>query len=252
MTQATRGASPRVLVIEGQEANWNELIEGLCIAGYEVEAVHDWESAQRQVLARPPDIIFLDLTKSEQGMSLFRQVRALVAAPLLIISSPEAGIDVADGLEMGATDVVITPFRTRAVIARVGAVLRRVAASAGGGEAVSDAFLSAGPLMIDRNHRTAIIGERSVYLRPIEYKLLMLLASAPGRVRTREELTDRLWGDRSPRSNQSLHAQMHNLRLKVERNPSAPELIMTIKGVGFKLNIGAPSPLGAGTPSPLG
>jgi DNA-binding response OmpR family regulator len=236
MADGSPSAPARVLIIGGQHAEWQEFRDGLSSVGYEVDTVDDWESAQRKLRARLPNMVILDITRTEPfGVALVGEVRAAIAVPLVIVSSPDAGVDVADGLEMGATDVVITPIRTREVIARIGAVLRRVAANA---EATSESFLYAGPLVIDRNHRLAIIGEHSVYLRPIEYKLLLLLASTPGRVRTREELTDRLWGDRSPRSNQSLHAQMHNLRVKVERDPRVPELIKTIKGVGFKLDVG--------------
>jgi two-component system response regulator RegX3 len=243
MAPRTLTPTIRVLIVEGHQSDWHELEGGLRNQGYEVDTVDDCESVRRQLIDRSPDVIVLDLRRPQPLWdTLFRQVRSLVDAPLLIVSSPEAGIDVAEGLEMGATDVVTTPLRTREVVARVGAVLRRVSPTTSEVETTAEDVLYAGPLAIDRNLRTVVIGDRSVYLRPIEYKLLLLLATSPGRVRTREELTDRLWGDRSPRSNQSLHAQMHNLRAKVEREPSAPVLIKTIKGVGFKLDVGMERP----------
>jgi two-component system response regulator RegX3 len=238
MAEHTLVPTMRVLIVEDQQRDWHELKDGLRNEGYEVDAVADCESVRRQLVDRSPDMVVLDLRRPHPfWTTLFHQVRSIVAVPLLIVSSPEAGIDVAEGLEMGAVDVVTTPLRTREVVARVGAVLRRVSVTRIDVEASTEDFLYAGPLVIDRNHRTAIVGERSVYLRPIEFKLLILLATTPGRVRTREELTDHLWGDRSPRSHQSLHAQMHNLRAKVERDPGAPILIKTIKGVGFKLDV---------------
>jgi DNA-binding response OmpR family regulator len=255
MSDGSPAAPARVLIIGGQHAEWHAFKDGLRNVGYEVDTVDDWESARLKLRARLPNMVVLDVTGPEPfGVTLLREVRAAIAVPLVIVSSPEAGVDVAAGLEMGATDVVITPIRTREVVARIGAVLRRVAANFAetGPEATSESFLYAGPLVIDRNHRMAIIGERSVYLRPIEYRLLLLLASTPGRVRTRDELTDRLWGDGSPRSNQSLHAQMHNLRVKVEQDPRAPELIKTIKGVGFKLDVGIADDFCSGNPRKVG
>jgi two-component system response regulator BaeR len=250
MAGGSPAAPARVLIIGDQHAEWQDFKDGLRNVSYEVDTVDDWESARLRLRACPPNMVIVDLTRTEPfGVTLLREVRAAVAVPLVIVSSPEAGVDVADRLEFGATDVVITPIRTREVIARIGAVLRRVAANA---EATNESFLYAGPLVIDRNHRMAIIGERSVYLRPIEYKLLLLLASTPGRVRTRDELTDRLGGDRSPRSNQNLHAQMHNLRVKVERDPSAAELIKTIRGVGFKLDVGIANDFCSGIPRKVG
>jgi two-component system response regulator RegX3 len=247
MAPRTLTPTIRVLIVEGHQSDGHELQGGLRNQGYEVHTVDDCESVRRQLIDRSPDMIVLDLRRPQPlWETLFHQVRSLVDVPLLIVSSPEAGIDVAEGLEMGATDVVTTPLRTREVVARVGAVLRRVAPTTSEVETAGEDVVYAGPLAIDRNLRTVAIGDRSVYLRPIEFKLLLLLATSPGRVRTREELTDRLWGDRSPRSNQSLHAQMHNLRAKVERDPAAPVLIKTITGVGFKLDVGIQRPPGSG------
>jgi two-component system response regulator RegX3 len=230
---------PRILVVEDEESYREALQAGLTKEGFVVELAADGPSGLRSFLAQPPDLVVLDLMlPGMAGTEVCRRMRQLAPVPVIMVTALDAEVDVVLGLELGAADYVTKPYRLRELIARIQAVLRRVAPPDifEPGPSVRREVVTAGPVTIDLARRQAVRSGRIVELSRREFDLLALLLSPPGQVRTREELIDRLWAGLDLADTRTLDTHVRRLRVKLEHDPSDPEYLVTVRGVGFRFD----------------
>ncbi|MFD4691818.1 response regulator transcription factor [Streptomyces sp. NPDC058463] len=229
------GARGRVLVVD-DDPTVAEVVAGyLTGAGYEVARAADGPAALEQYTARRPDLAVLDLMlPGMDGFEVCRRMRAKGPVPVIMLTARGDEDDRILGLETGADDYVTKPFSPRELVLRVDSVLRRVrAAATSGGRSV---LLEGAGLVLDPAARRATWEGRALALTLREFDLLAFLLSHPGQVFTREELMRGVWGwDFGDLSTVTVHVR--RLRGKVEADPARPELIRTVWGVGYRLDL---------------
>jgi two-component system, OmpR family, response regulator RegX3 len=237
------GGRVRILIVEDDESYREALHAGLSIEGYHVELAADGIEGLRRFSADPPDLVLLDvLLPGMAGTEVCRRMRDIASVPVIMVSALNTEIDVVLGLELGAADYVTKPYRLRELVARIQAVLRRVAPPPfvapipPRAEEPRAEGVSAGPVRVDFARRVVTTGGRPVHLSRREFDLLALLLSPPGQVRTRDELIDRLWSGRDLADTRTLDTHVRRLRVKLERNPAQPQYLVTVRGVGFRFD----------------
>ena len=246
------GESIRVLVVEDEESYRQALSSGLKGEGFEVELAPDGAVALRLFADRPPDIVLLDmLLPGMHGMEVCRRMRAMAQVPIVMVSAVDTELDVVLGLELGAAGYVTKPFRLRELVARMQAILRRVSppsipvmditfpelgpvGAVDPGEQRPEAGF--GPVMVDFVRREVTVAGVKTHLSRREFDLLAVLLAPAGRVRTRDELIDLLWPDRYLSDSRTLDTHVHRLRAKLEPDPAEPRYIVTVRGVGFRID----------------
>jgi DNA-binding response OmpR family regulator len=177
-----------------------------------------------------PDLILLDLMMPEMdGYEFLRRYRQERQTPVIIITAREEEADAVLGLELGADDYIIKPFRMRELVSRIHAVLRR-----SDGESAPARVLRSGELVVDETTRTVSLRGAPVHLTHTEFDLLALLMAAPGRVFTRAQLVERLAGNGFVGAERTLNVHVRNLRAKLESDDDSPEYIETVFGVGYR------------------
>ena len=178
--------------------------------------------------AEQPDVILLDLMlPGRSGIDICREIRAESGVPIIMLTAKSDTVDVVLGLESGADDYIPKPFKPRELIARVRARLRR-------NDASSAPTLRIGDLEIDvTGHRVSRDGDM-IPLTPLEFDVLTTLARSPGQVFTREVLLEDVWGYRHAADTRLVNVHIQRLRAKIERDPENPEIIQTVRGVGYK------------------
>jgi two-component system response regulator RegX3 len=241
----------RVLVVEDEESYRQALALGLGREGFEVEVAGDGIEALHSFAERQPDIVLLDmLLPGMHGMEVCRRMRSLAPVPIVMVSAVDTELDVVLGLELGAAGYVTKPFRLRELVARMQAILRRVtpapvpdldpvAASAGapgGREDEERPEVAFGDVTVDFVRREVTVGSTQTHLSRREFDLLAVLLSPARRVRTRDELIDLLWPDRYLSDSRTLDTHIHRLRAKLEPDPADPQYIVTVRGVGFRID----------------
>lgn len=251
------GESIRVLVVEDEESYRQALAAGLRQEGFEVEVARDGLEGIRLLSERLPDIVLLDmLLPGMHGTEVCRRMRAIASVPIVMVSAVDAELDVVLGLELGAADYVTKPFRLRELVARMQAILRRVSppalpfptpmtavpvltngrgadAEANGNGAPLAAF---GDVRVDFVRREVTVAGTMTHLSRREFDLLAVLLTPARRVRTRDELIDLLWPDRYLSDSRTLDTHIHRLRAKLEPEPTEPRFIVTVRGVGFRVD----------------
>jgi len=236
--------NPRILVVEDEESYREALQAGLTKEGFDVELAPDGPSGLRSFVADPPDLVVLDLMlPGMAGTEVCRRMRQVAPVPVIMVTALDAEMDVVLGLELGAADYVTKPYRLRELIARIQAVLRRVAPpdvpELLGGRGLPPGradVVSAGPVTVDLARREVTRSGRIVGLSRREFDLLALLLSPPGQVRTRDELIDRLWAGLDLADTRTLDTHIRRLRVKLEHDPADPEYLVTVRGVGFRFD----------------
>jgi two-component system catabolic regulation response regulator CreB len=223
--------APRALVVEDDSAIADAIVYSFQRDAMVVEVAETLAAARR--LAARADIVILDLGLPDgSGFTLLDELRATAAPPrVIVLTSRDEDVDCVAALESGADDFVTKPFSPRALVARVRAVLRR-------GEAPSRRHTVPG-LAIDGERRRTTYGGVEVALTKIEFDLLAVLVEAPGRVRTREHLVARVWGDAYALTERTVDSHFKGLRRKLGEAGAPPSLIETVRGVGFRLREGA-------------
>ena len=226
----SEGQGRKVLVVD-DEAPVRELIE-LYLNKEDFEVIHaaDGREALRLNGQRHPDLIILDLMlPGLDGREVCRQIRVNSSVPIIMLTARSDEVERIVGLELGADDYVVKPFSPRELVARVKAVLRRGASR----EDEVETLVFPG-LRIDRvQHRVEVDGDE-VHLTPTEFRLLWCLASRPGRVFTRAELLDRIWGYDSESDARTVDVHIKRLRQKTRASESRPFSITTVWGLGYK------------------
>ncbi len=201
--------------------------------GYQVEVAYDGEEALKIAKEKKLDIIILDLMLPKiDGYAVCQKIREFSNVPIIMLTAKTEEIDKILGLEYGADDYLTKPFNILELKARVKAILRRVSSSAGQGSRKRNTLL-VGELELDYNTRKVSINDEKIDLTVKEFDLIDLFASNPGRVYSRENLLDIIWGYDYPGDIRTVDVHVRRLREKVEPNPAQPIYILTKWGVGY-------------------
>jgi two-component system response regulator RegX3 len=225
--------SERILVVDDEPAIVDAVSYALRSEGFDVETRGDGEGALEAALTNGFDLLILDLRlPGLSGIEVCRRIRSASQVPILILSARDAEVDRVLGLESGADDYVTKPFSIAELVSRVRAIFRRRDLDRGGGEF---AVRSVGGLQMDLlRHRVTVDG-RAVELTPTEFKLLALLAQEPGRVFGRREVMEHLWESTYVGDERACDVHVSKLRRKIEEDPEEPRRIVTVRGVGYRL-----------------
>ncbi|GAB3345777.1 response regulator transcription factor [Micromonospora halotolerans] len=222
----------RVLVVEDEESFSDALSYMLRKEGFEVSVAATGPSALTEFDRTGADIVLLDLMLPEMsGTEVCRQLRQRSHVPIIMVTARDSEIDKVVGLEIGADDYVTKPYSPRELVARIRAVLRRQSADATESGAPT---LAAGPVRMDIERHVVTVDGAAVQLPLKEFELLELLLRNAGRVLTRGQLIDRVWGADYVGDTKTLDVHVKRLRSKVEPEPSAPRYIVTVRGLGYK------------------
>jgi DNA-binding response OmpR family regulator len=223
----------RLLVVEDESEIADLVLLHLRNAGYEAEHVRKGGDALERVASRRFDLVILDLglPGGVDGLEVCRRLRARGdATPVVMLTARTEEVDRVVGLELGADDYVTKPFSVRELVARVNAVMRRVEDR---GEKPQPVF-EVGALRIDTGSHEVTLAGGPVELTPREFELLVWFARNPGRVYTRGELLEHVWGYGHEGYAHTVNSHINRLRAKIERHPGDPEYILTVWGVGYK------------------
>ena len=225
--------SARILIVEDEPAISRAVAYALVQEGFEVDCVADGESA---LDAGPTaDVVVLDLMlPGLPGTDVLRRLRASSAVPIIVLSARATEVDRVLGLELGADDYVTKPFSIAELVSRVRAVVRRRELDLHG---LGD-VRHVGDMRIDVGRHEVTIDDRLVYLTPSQFKLLSLLAQTPGRVVSRREIMEELWASTHVGDEHACDVHISNLRHKIERDPTHPARICTVRGTGYRLASG--------------
>ena len=219
-----------ILVVDDQSSVRQLLQDYLTEQGFRVLTATDGQNALYMARHEPPDLILLDVMMPKmdgyQFMQLYRQERQ---TPIIILTAREEETDAVLGLDLGADDYIIKPFRMRELVARIHAVLRRNLET-------KDRFevLRAGEILLDERTHTVTRQGMPADLTPIEFALLAVFMRSPGRVFSRSDLVDRLSDSNFAGLDSTLNVHIRNLRLKIETDPAHPSYIETVFGVGYR------------------
>jgi two-component system, OmpR family, response regulator MtrA len=220
----------RILLVEDDPSIREVTAIGLRAAGFDVDTAPDGAAGIERWRQAQPDLVLLDVMLPRlDGLEVCRQIRRESTVPIVMLTARSDTIDVVVGLEAGADDYVRKPFEMAELVARIRAALR----SRRGGDAGA-AALSLGPLAIDTAGRTVRRDGAEVALTRTEFDLLLELAQRPGQVLTRDQLLDRVWGYDYLGDSRLVDVAIQRLRSKIETDPAAPELVLTVRGAGYK------------------
>ena len=223
----------RILIVE-DEASFSEALSyALQKEGYDVTVAEDGYDAVEVFDKEGADLVLLDLMLPGQpGTEVCRQIRMRSRVPVIMLTAKDSEVDKVVGLELGADDYVTKPYSSRELLARVRAVLRRQ------GEPESDdaSTVAAGPVRMDIERHLVEVADRSVSLPLKEFELLEMLIRNAGRVLTRGQIIDRVWGSDYVGDTKTLDVHVKRLRSKIETDPAKPQLLITVRGLGYKFD----------------
>ncbi len=228
----------RILVVDDEESI-RELVKfNLEKAGYVVDSLENGQEALNLILANPPDLLVLDLMlPGLDGLEICRRLRQQEQTkllPVIMLTARGEEIDRVVGLELGADDYLTKPFSPRELVARVKSLLRRSqTVSQAASDTASPAIIRGG-LKIYPDRFEAFLNGELLELTPKEFQLLSQLATNPGKVYTREFLLEKIWGYEFVGDTRTVDVHIRHLRQKLEKDPSQPELIETIRGIGYR------------------
>jgi two-component system response regulator BaeR len=223
-------ADEHILVVEDEKKIADLLRDYLIREGFRVTCLDRGDGAVEAILRQAPDMVLLDLMlPGTDGITICKAVRKSSSVPLIMITAKVEEVDRLIGLEIGADDYICKPFSPREVVARVKAVLRRTRPT----EDVRR--LAVGPIVLDKATREVTVGGGPVDLTPSEFGLLAVFMASPGRVFSRGELVDRVQGYQFEGYDRTIDSHIKNLRKKIAARLPEKEIIVTIYGVGYKL-----------------
>ncbi len=196
--------------------------------GFDTSFCADGAQALEVFRASRPDLVLLDvMLPGRDGIEVCRQIRAESGVPIVMLTAKTDTVDVVLGLESGADDYVVKPFKPKELVARVRARLRRT-------DEPAPEVLEIGDLTIDVAGHAVRRGGQAITLTPLEFDLLVALARKPWQVFTREVLLEQVWGYRHAADTRLVNVHVQRLRSKIERDPERPEIVVTVRGVGYK------------------
>jgi DNA-binding response OmpR family regulator len=224
---------PRILLVDDEQPLQKLLSYPLRKEGYEVVPALDGEQALRQLRDTSFDLIVLDVMLPKvDGFEVCRRVRARSSVPIIMLTAKDEEFDKVLGLELGADDYITKPFSVREFRSRVKAVLRR-AEIARGPDAGEEPFAD-DDLEIDFGKRAVHVRGEPVRLTYVEFEILAALTRSPGRVFSRTMLLEQIWGDSAYRDPRTIDVHIRHLREKLEADTKLPELLLTVRGVGYR------------------
>ena len=230
-------AKPEKILVVDDEEHIIELVElYLSKEGYQVVKATDGDEAVEKFTGEKPDLLVLDIMlPGRDGLDVLREVRKTSQVPVIMLTARESEVDKVVGLELGADDYLTKPFSPRELVARVKAVLRRSKPAAA--EAVE--VVERDGLSIDTQRRQVQVeGRGAVELTAKEFDLLLVLASNPGIVLTRERLMEKVWGYEYIGDTRTVDVYIRHLREKLADNADSPRFIQTVRGVGYRFKAG--------------
>jgi DNA-binding response OmpR family regulator len=223
-----------ILLVDDEEAVQKLLTFPLEREGFRVVHARDGEEALSRFAEEDVDLVVLDLMLPRlDGLEVCKRLRAESSVPIIMLTARDDELDKVLGLELGADDYITKPFSIREFRSRVRALLRRAAAPRAD-ERLDDEVIEAGELRIDVPRRSVVVRGEEVQLTYVEFELLRVLAGAPGRVFSRRQLLEKLRGGADYREPRTIDVHVRHLREKIEANPHEPELILTVRGVGYR------------------
>ena len=218
----------RVLVVDDDPALAEMLTIVLRGEGFDTAVVGDGTRALPAVRDLRPDVVLLDLMlPGMNGIDVCRAIRTESGVPIVMLTAKTDTVDIVLGLESGADDYVVKPFKPKELVARIRARVRRT-------ETEPAEQLSIGDVAIDVPAHQVVRGGEQIALTPLEFDLLVALARKPRQVFTREVLLEQVWGYRHAADTRLVNVHVQRLRSKVERDPEHPEVVLTVRGVGYK------------------
>ena len=231
MNREAMPAARQVLIVEDEPKLASLVADYLKAASFETRIIHDGREVIAAVKANEPDLILLDLMlPGRDGLDICRELRSFSDTPIVMMTAKVEEIDRLLGLELGADDYICKPFSPREVVARVKAILRR--------SGVTPAQEAApNKLVIYETRYQASYDGHTLDLTPVEFRLLKTLAAAPGRVFSRDQLLDNLYNDHRVVTDRTVDSHIKNLRRKLDQISPEQELIRSIYGVGYKLDL---------------
>ena len=222
-----------ILLVDDEDSVQKLLSYPLERDGFRVLQARDGEEALEQFSRENVDLVVLDVMLPRlDGLEVCKRLRADSSVPIIMLTARDDELDKVLGLELGADDYITKPFSIREFRSRVRALLRRAAAPRR--EARDGEVILRGDLRIDIARRSVETDGRPVQLTYVEFELLRVLASNPGRVYTRQALLEALWGGSEYREPRTIDVHVRHLREKLERDPAEPQLIFTVRGVGYR------------------
>jgi len=221
----------RILVVEDEDSFSDPLSYLLRREGYDVAVADDGPAALEEFDRNGADLVLLDLMlPGIPGTEVCRQLRARGNVPVIMLTAKDSEIDKVVGLELGADDYVTKPYSSRELVARVRAVLRRGAEP----DVLVPATVEAGPVRMDVERHVVTVNNGTVAMPLKEFELLEILLRNAGRVLTRMQLIDRVWGSDYVGDTKTLDVHVKRLRSKIEPDPAAPRHLVTVRGLGYK------------------
>ena len=221
----------RILLVDDEQAVQTLLTYPLRKEGYDVVGAMDGQEALDRFTEQRFDLVVLDIMLPKlDGIEVCRRLRTRSQVPIIMLTAKGDEVDKIAGLEMGADDYITKPFSVREFRSRVKAALRRGNMSGSAGTEP----ITAGKLEIDFERRATTIAGEPVQLTYVEFEILATLASAPGRVFSREMLLEHVWGDSTYRDPRTVDVHIRHLREKLESDPKNPEYLFTVRGVGYR------------------
>jgi DNA-binding response OmpR family regulator len=230
-------SAPRILLVDDEDAVQKLLTYPLRKEGYDVVPALDGEEALARLGEDNFDLVVLDvMLPKKDGFDVCKEIRSRSTVPIIMLTAKTEEIDKVLGLELGADDYITKPFSVREFRSRVKAVLRRAALTTP--EEQFEEPIEAGELRIDFEKRLIEVRGESARLTYVEFEILAALARTPGRVFSRTMLLERVWGDAAYRDPRTIDVHIRHLREKLELEPKTPELILTVRGVGYRFQDG--------------
>ena len=224
----------RILIVEDEPSLAEPLAFLLGREGYETAIAGDGRAALAEFDRTGADLVLLDLMlPGLPGTEVCRELRARSSVPIIMLTAKDSEVDIVVGLELGADDYVTKPYKSRELLARIRAVLRRRVEEDRAADA-PDPVLEVGPVRMDVERHTVTVDGREVPMPLKEFELLEFLMRNAGRVLTRGQLIDRVWGSDYFGDTKTLDVHVKRLRAKIEADPGEPKRLVTVRGLGYR------------------
>ncbi|WP_347346223.1 response regulator transcription factor [Microbacterium sp.] len=225
----------RVLIVEDEADLAEPLAYLLRREGFDVEIAADGPAGLEAFATRGADIVLLDLMlPGIPGTEVCRIIRTTSRVPIVMLTAKDSEVDIVVGLELGADDYLAKPYSARELLARMRAVLRRTEVAPAPG--LEERIVTAGPVSVDLDRHAVTVDGREIAMPLKEFELLEVLVRNAGRVLTRGQLIDRVWGSDYFGDTKTLDVHIKRIRSRIEKDPAQPVLLRTVRGLGYRFD----------------